>query len=126
MAQDLVAPADPLKAIEGEWTGIRDENRIRVENGKVTLVYADPKTSWRKFRSGMVVGILNDGGEVINNGRGFSFTTSQCLVAYDHGKGPFFEMEPCGQRGASIATFVNEYQFYISGMGFSIPRKGAK
>lgn len=126
LAQNLVAPADPLKAIEGEWTGLRDENRIRVENGKVTLIHADPKKSWQKFQSGMVVGHLNDGGKSINGGRGHTFSTSQCLVAYDHGHGPQFKMEPCGERGASLATFVNEYHFYISGMGFKIPKNKAR
>lgn len=124
-AQKLLAPADPIAAIEGEWAGIRSKSRVRVRNGTVTLVQLDPKDAYHGFTEGMVIGRLRGGGETINDGRGYSFSSSQCLVLYTRNGVNSHKMEPCGARGASLATYVNAYQLYVSGMGFQIPRNGA-
>src|SRR5690606_2629140 len=124
-AQKLMAPADPIAAIEGEWTGVHSKSRVRVRNGTVTLVHLDPKDAHHGFNEGMVIGRLRDGGEAINNGRGYSYSSSQCLVRYTRNGADSHKMEPCGSRGASLATFVNGYHLYVSGMGFQIPRDGA-
>ena len=72
-AQKLLAPADPIATIEGEWTGVYSESRVRVRNGTVTLVHVDPKDDHHGFKEGMVIGRLRDGGKSINDGRGYSF-----------------------------------------------------
>ena len=124
-AQELLAPADPIAAIEGEWSGDFSKSRIRVENGKVTLVHLDPKDAHHGFKESMVIGRLRDGGKTINDGRGYSFSSSQCLVRYTRNRVDSFRMEPCGERGASLATYKNSYALYVSGMGFKIPRNGS-
>ena len=123
-AQKLQAPADPIAAIEGEWSGVRSESRVRVRDGTVTLIRLDPKDAHHGFKEGMVIGRLRDGGKTINDGRGYSYSSSQCLVRYTRNRVDSFKMEPCGERGASLATSTDSYQLYVSGMGFRIPRNG--
>jgi phage host-nuclease inhibitor protein Gam len=124
-AQKLLAPADPIAAIEGEWTGNFSKSRIRVQNGTVTLVHLDPKDAHHGFKEGMVIGRLTNGGKTINDGRGYTFSSSQCLVRYTRNRVDSFRMEPCGERGSSLATGTTNYEFYVSGMGFRRPKDEA-
>lgn len=123
-AQSLLAPSDPLSAIEGEWPGIYDDNRIRVANGKVTLIQVDPESS-HGFKPNMVIALLNDGGKTSNKGRSYVFSSSKCLQRFTNGRGDRYEMLPCGERGATLQTYASSYQFYVSGLGFTIPRKAS-
>ncbi len=119
------APADPIGAIEGEWTGNFSKSRVQVQNGTVTLIHLDPKDAHHGFKEGMVIGRLTDGGKTINDGRGYTYSSSQCLVRYTRNRVDSFKMEPCGERGASLAAGKNTYEFYVAGMGFRRPRDGS-
>lgn len=123
-AQKLLAPADPVATLEGEWTGVRDESRVRVENGKVTLIHLDPDKAWTKYKPGLLIAVLNNGGKTRNEGRSYIFSSSQCLIVHTNNGNPRFEMEPCGENSATLTAFVNEYQLHLSGLAFRIPRDG--
>ena len=119
-AQDLSLPADPVKVIEGKWTGPWNEWEINIRNGRVELTKGDPKT-YSYLPVGTVLGVLNGNGKA--DGRAYRFSGSTCL---DHGQGrpaSAYKVIPCGDYGAVLSVFADSYELRISGLSFRRPKK---
>lgn len=119
-AQDLSLPADPVKAVEGKWTGPWNEWEIDVRDGRVELTKADPKT-YNYLPAGTVLGVLNGNGKA--DGRAYRFSGSTCL---DHRQGiapSAYKSIPCGDYNAVLTVFADAYELRVSGLSFRRPKK---
>src|SRR3546814_12771762 len=76
VAQDLSIPADPVKAIEGKWTGPWNEWEIEVNDGRVELNKADQKT-YNYLPVGTVLGVFNGNGKA--EGRTYRFKKNHSI-----------------------------------------------
>lgn len=119
-AQDLSLPADPVKAIEGKWTGPWNEWEINIRDGRVELTKADSKT-YSYLPVGTVLGVLNGNGKA--DGRAYRFSGSTCL---DHRQGippSAYKSIPCGDYNAVLSVFADAYELRVSGLSFRRPKK---
>ncbi|SNS71405.1 hypothetical protein SAMN06295955_10461 [Sphingopyxis indica] len=115
VAQDLSIPADPVKAIEGKWTGPWNEWEIEVHDGRVELTKADPKT-YHYLPVGTVLGVLNGDGKA--DGRAYRFNRSTCLDHRANLAPSEYKTIPCGDYGAVLTAYADSYELRVSGLSF--------
>src|SRR5262245_35718483 len=119
VSQDLSVPADPVAAIEGDWSGIWDEWSVTVTNGSVVLTKGDTDT-YTYLPVGTVLGVLNNNGK--SEPRAFRFSGSTCIEHQRDQSPSDYRTIPCGDYNAVLSVYANEYQLSVSGISLHRPR----
>lgn len=113
--------SDPIKFIEGNWKGFRDDYEVDINDGNITYIKKDDKKrAFEDLKLGTVIAKINKFTKVESQKEGdypyYNFAGSGCLDAM----GPYatFKYVECSRYGSELVEANNTYVLRIAGFEF--------